>query len=263
MRIIYESRGRAAEYASLAASGYRFCNHGCRYCFNPLALHCTAEDFRKPVVRQGVLTAFEKDCKELAAAKVQREILLSFSTDPYNELEDRYHITREMIGILIENGLHFTILSKGRRPLRDIDLLQQRPDLCRFGTTLTLLDEKDREVWEPDAPPGKFRIECLEYAARRGIRTWASIEPVIFPRQSLELIRLAIPYCQEFRVGKFNHTGSKALKEFMASIDYIPPTDAQLLQFVEDVQELLEGTGRTLIFKKDLQPYLRAAEASS
>lgn len=255
LRIIYEPRGRAREYARLAASGYRHCNHGCRYCFNPLALHCTPEAFLKPVVRQGVLTAFEKDCKELAAAEDQREILLSFSTDPYNELEDRYHITASMIGLLVKYGLHYTILTKGRRPLRDIELLQQRPDLCRFGTTLTLLDEKDREVWEPNATPGKFRIECLEYAARRGIRTWASIEPVLYPQQSLELIRLAIPYCQEFRIGKFNH--SPQLREFMDSIGYQPPTDAELAQFVDDAGQLLGQSGRRCIFKKDLQPYLR------
>lgn len=238
MRIIYEPRGRAEEYALLAASGYRYCNHSCRYCFNPLALHCTAEEFTKPVVRQGVLTLFEKDCKELAAAGDQREILLSFSTDPYNELEDRYHITRAMIGTLIEYGLHFTILTKGKRPLRDIELLLQRPDLCRFGTTLTLLTEMDTAIWEPFATPGTDRIEALRYASMKGIRTWASIEPVLYPQQSLELIQLAIPYCMEFRVGKFNHTGSPALKEFMGSIGYQPPTDAELLRFVENVQEL-------------------------
>ena len=257
MRIIYEPKGRALEYAELAANGYTRCNHGCRYCFNQDLAHCSYEDFLKPRVRQGVLDLFAKDCKELAAAGDQREILLSFTTDPYNTLEDRNHITRDMINSLNRNGLHYTILTKGKRPLRDIDLMLQRPDLCRFGTTLTLLDEKDREVWEPGATPGKFRIECLEYAARRGICTWASIEPVIFPQQSLELIRLAIPYCQEFRIGKFNHTGSKALKEFMAAIGYVPPTDAELLQFVKDVKDLLEGTGRRVIFKNDLQPYLQ------
>jgi DNA repair photolyase len=256
VRIIYEPRGRAAEYAKLAASGYRYCNHGCRYCFNPLALHCTAEDFLKPVVRQGVLTAFEKDCKELAAAGDQREILLSFSTDPYNELEERYHITRSMIALLIEYGLHFTTLTKGTMPPEDLDLMQQRPDLCRYGTTLTFLSAKDRELWEPNATPGVSRVNALREAAGLGIRTWASIEPVIYPRQSLELIRLAIPYCQEFRIGKFNHTGSKVLQEFMTSIGYAPPTEAQLAQFVDDAGQLLGQSGRKCIFKKDLQPYL-------
>jgi DNA repair photolyase len=133
VRIIYEPSGRALEYAPLAASGYRYCNHGCRYCFNPLALHCTPETFLKPVVRAGIIPAFEKDCKELAAAGDQREILLSFSTDPYNELEDRCHVTREMINILHRYGLHYTILTKGQIDPRDLDLMAERTDLCRFG----------------------------------------------------------------------------------------------------------------------------------
>jgi DNA repair photolyase len=259
VRIIYEPKGRALEYAELAANGYTRCNHGCRYCFNQDLAHCSYDDFLKPKVRQGVLDLFEKDCKELATAGDQREILLSFATDPYNDLEDRYHITREMINILNKYGLHYTILTKGRSPLRDIELLLQRLDLCRFGTTLTLLTERDSATWEPNATYGRERIEALRYAAMKGIRTWASIEPVIYPQQSLELIRQAIPYCQEFRIGKFNHTGSKALQGFMATIGYFPPTDAELLQFVEDARNLLEGTGRRVIFKKDLQPYLHAA----
>jgi hypothetical protein len=97
----------------------------------------------------------------------------------------------------------------------------------------------------------------LRDAALLGIRTWASIEPVIYPQQSLDLIKMAIHYCQEFRIGKFNHTGSKALQEFMTSIGYVPPTDTELLQFVKDAADMLEGTGRIAIFKKDLQPYLR------
>jgi DNA repair photolyase len=254
VRIIYEPRGRAAEYAKLAASGYRYCNHGCRYCFNPLAQHCTAEEFTKPVVRQGVLALFEKDCKELAAAGDQREILLSFSTDPYNELEDRYHVTREMINILNKHGLHFTLLTKGKRPLRDIELLLQRPDLCRFGTTLTFRVDKDQLLWEPGAAPWRERVDALYQAHENGIRTWVSMEPVIYPIQTTDLISTVAGFVDEFRIGKFNHT--PALQPFMDSIGYIPPTDAELILFVKSAKILLDGYHCRYIFKKDLQPYL-------
>jgi len=256
MRIIYEPRGRALEYAPLAASGYSNCNHGCRYCFNPLALHRTLEAFSKPVVRQGVLTAFEKDCKELAAAGDQREILLSFSTDPYNELEDQYHITRAMICLLNHHGLHYTILTKGKRPLRDIDLLLQRPDLCRFGTTLTFRVDEDQRIWEPEAAPWRERVTALREAHEAGIRTWVSMEPVIHPIQTTDLITTVASFVDEFRIGKFNHT--PALRPFMDSIGYVPPIDAELVKFVRNAKILLDGYRCRYIFKKDLQPYLEA-----
>ncbi len=259
MRIIYEPRGRALEYAPLAASGYRYCNHGCRYCFNPLALHCTPEDFRKPSPRKGVLEAFEKDCRELAAANDQREILLSFSTDPYNELEDQYHITRGMIKLLNQYGLHYTTLTKGKRPLRDIDLLLQRPDLCRFGTTLTFRVDKDQQLWEPGAASWRERVDALYQSHEAGIRTWVSMEPVIYPIQTTDLISTVAGLVDEFRIGKFNHSGSKALQEFMASIGYIPPTDGELVKFVKNAKILLDGYRCRYIFKKDLHPYLKAA----
>lgn len=39
MRIIYEPKGRAREYANLAANLYSGCIHGCVYCYVPQFLH--------------------------------------------------------------------------------------------------------------------------------------------------------------------------------------------------------------------------------
>ena len=38
MTIIYEPKGRAREYAALAANLYNTCSHGCRYCYAPAAM---------------------------------------------------------------------------------------------------------------------------------------------------------------------------------------------------------------------------------
>jgi hypothetical protein len=75
-------------------------------------------------------------------------------------------------------------------------------------------------------------------------------------------MRLAAPYCEEFRIGKFNHTGSKPLQEFMNSIGYIPPTQNELIQFCRDAKKILIEHNRFGIFKNDLLPYLRAVRGS-
>jgi hypothetical protein len=45
----------------------------------------------------------------------------------------------------------------------------------------------------------------LRGAHRLGITTWASIEPVIIPSESLEIMDRAIPFTDEFKIGKWNH----------------------------------------------------------
>jgi len=266
VRIIYEPRGRAGEYGKLAANGFNKCNHGCHYCFNQGLAHCSYEDFLKPSVRKGVLEGFRKDCRELAAAGDQREILLSFTTDPYNELEDQYRITREMIGVLIENGLHYTVLTKaGRKSTVDFDLMATRPDLCRYGTTLTFYDPADRRLWEPNAASTMERLVALMGAKKRGIPTWVSMEPVIYPKQTIDLIVATLDlvhkrpgFVDEYRIGGFNHIGQGHLQEFIESIGYQYPPEAEWIEFARKAKTLLDKHGCRYIFKKDLQPYLQA-----
>ena len=101
MRIIYVPRGRALEYAPLAVSLYRGCSHGCVYCFAPASLRTEREKFLHVEPRKDALRKLEMDCKELVMTGDTREILMSFTTDPYQQLEEEHGLTRSAIQILI------------------------------------------------------------------------------------------------------------------------------------------------------------------
>ena len=204
--IIYETGGRAREYCELAANLYRGCDHGCIYCYAPLALKCKREEFSHPVVRKDVLSKLEKDAIQLKKQGEKRTILLSFTTDPYQQIEEKLQITREAIEILHEHGLKISILTKGgRRSLRDFDLLTKRPDLSEYGTTLVFINEEQRKEIEPGAAPSLERIECLKEAHQRGIFTYVSLEPVWDPEQTLKLIEMSAPFVDFYKVGKLNY----------------------------------------------------------
>jgi DNA repair photolyase len=242
MKIIYVPRGRALEYAPLAVSLYRGCSHGCRYCFVPASLHVTPEEFaRAPAMRAFALKKLERDLQDLQGDP--REVLMSFTTDPYQPIDRICGLTREAIKLFIKWMVPFTTLTKaGMASMRDLDLMASRPDLCRYGTTLTLTDPEMERYWEPHAHGLFSRLGALDQFHAAGIRTWVSFEPVIDPEQTLALIR----YCRdkgivdEFRVGKLNHS--------------ISPTRIDHADFLFRVREELKG--RQYIIKKDL---LRAA----
>jgi DNA repair photolyase len=202
--IIYEPGGRAAEYAPLAANLYSGCSHGCIYCFAPAACHRQREKFHADVQpKHDALSRLKKDALKLAGDP--REILLSFATDPYQSLESKLGITRGAIKALIDNNLKFTILTKGgTQAVRDFDLLEGYSKTS-FGSTIIFLDQQDANKWEPNAAPIQDRIQALRQAYSLGIRTWVSLEPVIDPKQALEIIRELHPIVDHWKIGKLNY----------------------------------------------------------
>jgi DNA repair photolyase len=153
-------------------------------------------------------------------------------------------LTSTAIGVLINAGLHFTILTKAGIPsLFDLEKLQEAPDLFRYGTTLVFSREEDRNIWEPYAASTIDRCKALRIMHEHGIRTWVSLEPMIDPDQSLFLICATAPYVDEYRLGALNHAG----KTF---------TDDQMREYVGKAQTLLKSFNKKYVFKKDLQRFL-------
>jgi DNA repair photolyase len=203
-----------------------------------------SEDFLNPSPRKDAIKKLELDAKELSRNNDQREILMSFTTDPYQPLDNQFRLTRKAIQIFMKYNLHYTPLTKGHRPLKDIDLMIERPDLCRFGTTLVFTDKNDCQAFEPKALDTNNRIEALIYAHSHGIRTWVSLEPVIYPQQTLDLIRMTMGFVDEYRIGKLNHITNDISR-------------LEMIEFVRSALQLLENQDHArYIFKKDLEPYL-------
>lgn len=240
--IIYEPQGRAREYAELAANLYRGCDHGCIYCYAPLATRTQRENFHQPSVRFNVLEKFRQDAMELSKIEEKRPILLSFTTDPYQQLDVQEELTRKAIKILHYYNLKVSILTKGgRRSERDFDLLAIRPDLSEYGATLVFTDRTLREKIEPYAASTEERIASLRKAHEKGIRTYVSLEPVWDPEQSLNLIDNTYPFVDFYKVGKLNYNSQQ--------------TTVDWKKFKNDVMFKLNKLNKQYYIKKDLQKY--------
>ncbi|MCK4830774.1 hypothetical protein KA005_84460, partial [bacterium] len=195
----------------------------------------------EPSVRKNVMRQFEKDCIELAGDP--RPVLLSFTTDCYQQLDETERLTRRAIQLLHANNLQVSILSKGgKRSERDFDLLAANPELSSYGATLTFVDDALAKQYEPNAAPTSERITALKKAHEMGIPTWASLEPVWTPEDAFELIKSTHEFVDLFKVGKLNYHPQQ--KE----------TDWK--QFAGDVVELLDSLGANYYIKDDLKRYL-------
>jgi len=169
-------------------------------------LHVTKEEFhQQPKERPNFLEYLEKDASLLRNNSKwnDKPILLSFIGDCYQPIELETKLTRAAIEILHEYGLKVMILTKGgKRAMRDFDLLGPGDS---FATTLTCLRAEDSIQWEPGAALPWDRILSLKVAHRLGLDTWVSLEPVIYPGNSMRLMEMTKDFVGHYKVGTMNY----------------------------------------------------------
>lgn len=237
MPIIYEPQGKAREYCELAANLYAGCEHGCTYCYAPAATFKTRERFGQPQTRKDVIEKIKTEAHKYPG----REILLCFTCDPYPAIDKDLQITRQAIQILHANKCHITVLTKsGLDSVRDFDILAL--DGHKYGATLTFTEDKDSLAYEPLAALPGSRIKALEKAKAAGIKTWASLEPVLDPAQTIKLVENTKTFVDLYKVGKWNH--DKRAKE----IDW--------RKFAYEIKDYFEKHGIKYYIKNDLREYM-------
>ena len=202
--VIYETRGRAREFNELAINLFTGCGHQCVYCYGANVTHQSREMFEnepKPRVTPGDV---QRSAADWAKKGEKRSILLCFVTDPYQPIEAESRLTRTTIETLKRYGLRVTILTKaGMRATRDFDMLKPGEDA--FAVTLTCMNSRSSLKWEPKAALPVDRIRSLQMAKDRGLETWVSLEPVIYPADSMELMNLTREFVDHYKVGTMNY----------------------------------------------------------
>jgi hypothetical protein len=240
MIAIYEPKGMALEYAELACNLYSGCAHGCLYCYAPACLHRYRESFHSQVQpREGIIAALRRQAPKYAGTG--KRVLLSFTSDPYQPIEEELGLTRLALEVLAEQEMPFQVLTKGGvRATRDFDIFERSAGW--FATTLVFTSDTSRAEWEPNAASVQSRVQAIQEAHSRGIRTWVSVEPVIDPAQALGLIEWLNPWVDGWKVGKLNHHPLARTMDWHG--------------FADSVRTLLEDSGREYLIKESLQRYL-------
>jgi DNA repair photolyase len=238
MKVIYTPKGRAREYSPLAANLYSGCSHGCRYCYGPATLRMHREDYTSAEApRADIIEAFRKDAEKLDGSQ---QVLLSFLGDPYCPAEEEHRLTRQALEICLELQIPVAILTKGgERCLQDLDLFRAFGPHIKVGQSLTFDNLISSRNLEPGAARPDQRLKTFEALHVNHVPTWASMEPVIYPRQSLKMIEASLPYCDEYRLGKINHDPTRE-----NSTDW--------RGYLEEALSLLRPLGKKIYVKNDL-----------
>ena len=163
---------------------YRGCEHGCTYCFarpthaymglSP-GLDFETKLFAKPNAAQLLE-------RELADPKYEvRTIAIGTNTDPYQPIERRYRIMREILEVLDRTNHPVGIVTKSTLIARDIDILSRMAErgLARVALSVTTLDRKLARAMEPRAATPQRRLDTLKLLSEAGIPTTVMVAPII------------------------------------------------------------------------------------
>ncbi|WP_073008817.1 PA0069 family radical SAM protein [Roseibium suaedae] len=163
---------------------YRGCEHGCIYCF---ARPSHAFMGMSPGLDFETRLFAKPNAAELLEREVSRPgytvrpIAIGTNTDPYQPIERRYKIMREVLEVLDRCSHPVAIVTKSALVVRDADILSRMAErnLAKVALSITTLDRKLCRAMEPRASTPQKRLDAVKALSEAGIPTSVMIAPVI------------------------------------------------------------------------------------
>ncbi len=163
---------------------YRGCEHGCVYCYaRPTHAYLGMSpglDFETKLLARP--NAPELLRKELGRKSYCCSVIaMGTNTDPYQPVERRYEITRNILKVLAECAHPVTITTKSTMIQRDIDILSEmaKQNLAQVQVSVTAMDNDLSRKLEPRAAAPARRIETIRKLTDEGIPTTVLVAPII------------------------------------------------------------------------------------
>ena len=163
---------------------YRGCEHGCVYCYaRPthafMGLSPGLDFETRLFVKEGAAALLEHEIS--APNYTPKVIAIGTNTDPYQPIERRHRIMREVLAVLSKANHPVGITTKSALCTRDIDLLapMAAKGLARVALSITTFDRRLARGMEPRASTPERRLEAIRQLSAAGIPTTVMVAPII------------------------------------------------------------------------------------
>jgi DNA repair photolyase len=171
---------------------YRGCEHGCIYCFarptHAYLGHSLGLDFESRLY-------MKPEAAKLLDAELRKPgykpkvIAMGTNTDPYQPIERRYQITRQVLEVLNRFNHPAGITTKSANVLRDIDILADmaKRNLVKVFISVTTLDRDLARTMEPRASTPELRLKAIAGLHEAGVPVGVSVAPIIPALTDMEI----------------------------------------------------------------------------
>lgn len=206
-KAIYQPAGKAAEYAKWACNFYVGCSNGCEYCYLKKGRGAKILGGDKPTLKKcfkdenDAILIFKKELEANIKELKKHGLFFSFTTDPM--LFNTAKLTAKAVSICLFYDIPVKILTKSAKFTQFNWFFGYLPhlsghmkSLIAFGFTLTGHDEL-----EQGASTNQERIEAMKKLHDAGFKTFASIEPIVDFKSSMQMIFDISGYCNLIKIG--------------------------------------------------------------
>lgn len=238
-KTIYNPSGKAQEYSYWACNFYVGCSNGCEYCYCKKGILAGVMGQEKPQLKKcfkdenHAIKTFEQEINKNLSELQKHGLFFSFTTDPM--LFATISLTLLAVNECVKNNIPVKILTKctdwldpdkchsNYEIMFPVFLTEKAKKLISIGFTYTGHDKL-----EHNANTNQERIEANKYLHDKiGLKTFASIEPIIDLESSFEMIKQTLGYCNLYKIGLLS--GSKYPKQV-------------LLNFIDNVNFVARGS---------------------
>lgn len=159
--------------AKLSLSPYTGCAHNCLYCYATSYIR----DFSSPRPKKEFIQRLGREIKKIPANSI---ITIANSSDPYQPIEEKLELTREMLLLLKNCDFKINIVTKSILVLRDLDILKDIRNIV-LSFTFTSLDKKLAQKLEPGCSASPREKLKAMAALSKYIPIAARFDPLIYP----------------------------------------------------------------------------------
>lgn len=160
---------------------YRGCEHGCRYCYAMYSHQYLGSEqyFEDIYIKTNIVEQLEK---QLSSPSWKRDVInIGGVTDSYQPIEAQTKLMPQILRLLIKYKTPCIISTKSDLILRDYELIAELSQLTyvNVAATVITLDEKKREVLEPNTAKSIKRFEMLKAFSNTNASTGLHFMPII------------------------------------------------------------------------------------
>jgi DNA repair photolyase len=206
---------------------YRGCEHGCIYCYarpshSYMNLSSGLDFETKLFYKVDAAALLEKEINK--PNYVCEPIMLGSNTDPYQPIESKLKITRQLLEILNKYNHPVAIITKSSMIDRDIDILSDmaKRNLAKAAVSVNTLSNSLKLIMEPRTSGPRARLNAICKLTAAGIPVGAMLAPIIPLINDMEMEKIleAVKNAGVERVGyvlvRLPHEVKDLFKEWLA-----------------------------------------------
>ncbi|MFH1504999.1 MAG: spore photoproduct lyase family protein [Candidatus Omnitrophota bacterium] len=175
--------------ADYVINPYRGCEFGCLYCYSQANKNIQKENFSGFLgIKINAPAVLEKELK----LNNPKRVLLGSVTECFQYQELKYNLTKQILIILNNHNIPYTILTKSHLIKNYLNLIAQNKENTIYFT-LNLAGDKMIKMFEPNSPPLKQRLTAINEIIKAKVNLRIHLGPFIPFVSNLEEIFKIIP----------------------------------------------------------------------